>query len=152
MKRWKHRINMAVFLQETDIPEVKQLISEYSSLHRIKFILYIVKDKVDTPYRSIFFDPVKPLYSNETIFPINVLRDLAIESIETTHYFVSDIDVFSSDTLYDTILFHKDLLRNPKTVFILKSFLMSQATIDHSDCFSTGNCSWMWEKCWRDKL
>ena len=143
MKRWKHRINMAIFLQERDIPEVKQLINEYSSFHRIKFILYIVKDKIDTPYRSIYFDPVKPIYSNETIFPINVLRDLAIESIETTHYYVSDIDVFASDTLYDTILLHKNLLRNPKSVFILKSFLMSEEKVNHTDCYKTGNCSWM---------
>lgn len=143
MKRWKHRINMAIFLRERDIPEVKQLINDYSSYRRIKFILYIVKDEVDTPYRSIYFDPVKPLYSNETIFPINVLRDLAIESIETTHFYVSDIDVFASDTLYDTILLHKDLLRMPRTVFILKSFLMSERTINHTDCYKTGNCSWM---------
>ena len=33
---------------------------------------------------------------HSSIFPINLLRDLAIESIYTSHYFVSDIDIFPS--------------------------------------------------------
>ena len=144
MNRWKHRINMALFLKEEEIPLAQEIIDEYSKYRRIKFILYIVKKDITTPYQSIYYDNIGTTYSNETIFPINILRDLAVESIETTHYYVSDIDVFASDTLYQSIMSHKELLYDPHTIFILKSFLMSQKSINHTDCFGRGDCKGMY--------
>ena len=57
--------------------------------------------------------------------------------------YVSDIDVFASDTLYESIMSHKELLYDPHTIFILKSFLMSQKSINHTDCFGKGDCKGM---------
>ena len=85
---------------ESELHSVIELIQAYEHYRQITFLLYIIKDKSSIQGRSIFYDTKGPSYSNETTFPINLLRDLAIESIETTHFFVSDIDVFSSETLY----------------------------------------------------
>ena len=90
MKRWKHRINMVIFVTENEIDELREVIDSYKSYKRITFILYIVKSRIGSRYQSIYYDEKKPVYRNNTIFPINVLRDLAIEFIDTTHYFVSD--------------------------------------------------------------
>ena len=143
MKRWKHRINMVIFVKENEIEELRGVIESYRSYKRITFILYIVKNRKGSKYESIYYDVKKPVYRNDTIFPINVLRDLAIEFIDTTHYFVSDIDVFSSDTLYSTLQIHKKTLKDPKAVLLLKSFLMNEKEVDHKKCYEEGLCKEM---------
>ena len=144
MKRWKHRILMSIMIKESEIPNVIKLIDDYKIYQRITYLLYIIKEKPSFQGKSIFFDSTGPTFSNETIFPINLLRDLAIESIETTHYFVSDIDVFSSETLYQSLMIHNETLRDPKAVLLLKSFLMNEARIDHQLCYREGRCNYMY--------
>ena len=144
MKRWKHRINMVIFATENEIDELREVIDSYKSYKRITFILYIVKSRTNSRYQSIYYDGLKPVYRNNTIFPINVLRDLAIEFIDTTHYFVSDIDVYSSDTLYSTLQIHNQTLKDPKAVLLLKSFLMNEKEVDHKNCYEKGLCENMY--------
>ena len=144
MKRWKHRINMVIFVTENEIDELREVIDSYKSYKRITFILYIVKSRIGSRYQSIYYDEKKPVYRNNTIFPINVLRDLAIEFIDTTHYFVSDIDVYSSDTLYSTLQIHNQTLKDPKAVLLLKSFLMNEKEVDHKNCYEKGLCENMY--------
>ena len=128
---------------ESELHLAIDLIQAYEHYRQITFLLYIIKDQPSIKSRSIFYDTTGPSYSNETIFPINLLRDLAIESIETTHYFVSDIDVFSSETLYDSLMLHNETLRDPKAVLLLKLFLMDKKQIDHDSCFKEGQCTYM---------
>lgn len=80
------------------------MIDYYSSFSRLKFVLYI-KDT---------FPSVKPFYRGrkgrryfDSIFPINFLRDLCIESITTTHYLYLDGDVFVSGMTLGDVLFRK---------------------------------------------
>ena len=141
MERWKHRINMVIFAKENEFEELKEIIDTYKSYKRITFIVYIVKTRVGSNYQCIYYDAKKPVYRNNTIFPINVLRDLAIEFIDTTHYFVSDIDVYSSDTLYSTLHLHNKTLKDPKAVLLLKSFLMNEEKVDHKNCYEKGQCT-----------
>ena len=143
MKRWKHRIMMSIMIMESELHSTIDLIQAYEHYRQITFLLYIIKDQPSIQGRSIFYDTTGPSYSDETIFPINLLRDLAIESIETTHYFVSDIDVFSSETLYDSLMLHNKTLRDPKAVLLLKSFLMNEKKIDHEACYTEGQCTYM---------
>lgn len=128
---------------ESELHSVIELIQAYEHYRQITFLLYIINDKPSIPSRSIFYDTTGPSYSNETTFPINLLRDLAIESIETTHFFVSDIDVFSSETLYESLMLHQKTLHDPKAVLLLKSFLMNKNKINHDSCFLEGNCTYM---------
>ena len=134
---------MSIMIMESELHSVIDLIQAYEHYRQITFLLYIIKDQTSIQGRSIFYDTTGPSYSNETIFPINLLRDLAIESIETTHYFVSDIDVFSSETLYDSLMLHNETLRDPKAVLLLKLFLMDKKKIDHDSCFQEGQCTYM---------
>ena len=131
---------MVIFVKENEIEELREVIETYRPYKRITFILYIVKNRTGLKYQSIYYDVKKTVYRNDTIFPINVLRDLAIEFIDTTHYFVSDIDVFSSDTLYSTLQIHNETLRDPKAVFLLKSFLMNEKKVNHKKCYEKGLC------------
>ena len=134
---------MSIMIMESELHLAIDLIQAYEHYRQITFLLYIIKDQPSIKSRSIFYDTTGPSYSNETIFPINLLRDLAIESIETTHYFVSDIDVFSSETLYDSLMLHNETLRDPKAVLLLKLFLMDKKQIDHDSCFKEGQCTYM---------
>lgn len=135
---------MVIFATENEIDELREVIDSYKSYKRITFILYIVKSRTNSRYQSIYYDGKKSVYRNNTIFPINVLRDLAIEFIDTTHYFVSDIDVFSSDTLYSTLQIHNQTLKDPKAVLLLKSFLMNEKEVDHKNCYEKGLCENMY--------
>ena len=138
-------------IMESELHSVIKVIQAYEHYRQITFLLYIIKDKTSIPGRSIFYDTTGPSYSKETTFPINLLRDLAIESIETTHFFVSDIDVFfvsdidvfSSETLYESLMLHQKTLHDPKAVLLLKSFLMNKNKIDHDSCFLEGQCTYM---------
>ena len=134
---------MSIMIMESELHSTIDLIQAYEHYRQITFLLYIIKDQPSIQSRSIFYDTTGPSYSDETIFPINLLRDLAIESIETTHYFVSDIDVFSSETLYDSLMLHNKTLRDPKAVLLLKSFLMNEKKIDHEACYTEGQCTYM---------
>ena len=131
---------MVIFVKENEIKELREVIETYRPYKRITFILYIVKNRIGSKYQSIYYDVKKTVYRNDTIFPINVLRDLAIEFIDTTHYFVSDIDVFSSDTLYSTLQIHNETLRDPKAVILLQLFLMNDKKVNLKKCYEKGLC------------
>lgn len=146
MKRWQHRISLVFFIEENDLYKMGKVIDEYRKYNRITFILYIVNHRKESSWQSIYYDISHPVVSNETIFPINILRDLAIEFIDTTHYFVSDIDVFSSDTLYDTLIKHKDVLKDPKAVLLLQTFITNKNAINLNNCFNKGVCKDMYNE------
>ena len=129
---------MVIFATENEIDELREVIDSYKSYKRITFILYIVKSRTNSRYQSINYNGKKCVYRNNTIFPINVLRDLAIEFIDTTHYFVSDIDVYS------TLQIHNQTLKDPKAVLLLKSFLMNEKEVNHKNCYEKGLCENMY--------
>ena len=100
---------------------------------------------MNTPYKSILYDDSGPIYSNNAIFPINLLRDLSIESIDTTHYFICDIDAFPSKSLYDSIVLHKELLYDHKAVFVLKLFkVITRSKKLANQCRKYGLCNKMY--------
>ena len=43
------------------------------------------------------------LQKNASIYPINALRNLAIRNVETTHFFMSDMDMWPSPNLHDVL-------------------------------------------------
>ena len=117
---------MVIFATENEIDELREVIDSYKSYKRITFILYIVKSRTNSRYQSIYYDGKKPVYRNNTIFPINVLRDLAIE------------------TLYSTLQIHNQTLKDPKAVLLLKSFLMNEKEVNHKNCYEKGLCENMY--------
>lgn len=43
------------------------------------------------------------LQKNASIYPINALRNLAIRNVKTTHFFMSDMDMWPSPNLHDVL-------------------------------------------------
>ena len=130
---------LSVAIVESEIPPLLKLINSISRQSQITFVIYIVKE-YNGEHKSVFFNEQGPEYSNEVIFPINLLRDLAVESIDTSHFFICDIDAFPSKTLYDSILLHKEVLNDPKAVFILKLFSMNNRDKKVIKCKNNGDC------------
>lgn len=130
---------LSVAIVESEIPPLLKLINSISRQSQITFVIYIVKE-YNGEHKSVFFNEQGPEYSNEVIFPINLLRDLAVESIDTSHFFICDIDAFPSQTLYDSILLHKEVLNDPKAVFILKLFSMNNRDKKVIKCKNNGDC------------
>ena len=56
---------------------------------------------------------------------MNILRDMAIESIETTHYVAIDIDLFISSTLEDDIEKNRALLNDHHNILLIPLFEMT---------------------------
>ena len=112
----------------------------FSKTKQIIFILYILKELPNVPFRSIYYDTYGADHFNQTVFPINLLRDLAIESIDTSHFVITDIDAFPSKTLYSSLRAHTKLLTNEKAVVLIKTFRMNAEGINLRMCFKKGIC------------
>lgn len=92
---------------------------------RITFVLYVVKEyKNKTYYAHYIKSVIRQDYVRYAIpiFPLNTMRDLAIESIATTHYLLIDIDFFPSSTLFDHLNSFEKVLKKPNTVVLLPTF------------------------------
>lgn len=76
----------------------------------------------------------------EGIYPMNILRDLSIESIHSTHYLLIDIDIFISETLFDSIEQNRQFLNNHYNILVFQSFQFTRY-VNKTECYATGNCS-----------
>ena len=155
--RWKNRICLSVLLTEKEIPQVEDFINNFSKTRQITFILYIIREIPDVPFRSIYYDTFGADHYNQTLFPINLLRDLAIESIDTSHYVITDIDAFPSQSLYSSLKSHAKLLKNEKAVILIKTFRMNDQVINMKKCYHRGACLdmfifWVQMRCRWDQI
>ena len=97
LRRWKGDVVIGLFITTGEIERAVRLINKYSSNRRIIFVLYIKEIK---PSINPHYVGMKKIRYFNSIFPINFLRDLCIESISTTHYLYLDGDVFVSSISY----------------------------------------------------
>ena len=77
---------------------------------------------------------------NQSIFPINLLRSLGINSIHTSHYTVTDIDLLPSETLYDN--FHKlpqCLVNDNHAIILYPAFVVNKDNF--VSCREGGECN-----------
>ena len=75
----------------------------------------------------------------EGFYPINTLRDLAIESISTTHLLVADMDVFPSMGLESSINEYAEVLRDHHNMIALTLFRYKKHPA-LNQCYSEGVC------------
>ena len=75
----------------------------------------------------------------EGFYPINTLRNLAIESISTTHLLVADTDVFPSMGLESSINEYAEVLRDHHNMIALTLFRYNNHS-SLSQCYSEGVC------------
>lgn len=121
--RWKGRISIAVYLQENDLHTLEEDMNRIAFHRNITFIFYIRRIRgSETP--SVFTWQNKTIMYPNGIYPMNILRDLSIESITTSHYVLLDVDTFISSTLESNIQRNQRLLCNHYNVLLLPLFEM----------------------------
>ena len=122
-------MNIACFIQLDEYVSFVKFISFYLGLP-ILFIVYVPLK----PDRSSYFiegNGTRMTFPS-TLYPVNLLRDLAIESIHTTHYMNIDADLFVSsscssflssvDTIEQSIQSNLQYLQNERNVLLIVSF------------------------------
>lgn len=95
LQRWKGPMSIACLIQMDEFVSFVKSISPYFGLP-ITFSVYVPLK----PHNSSYFieGNGKRMVFPSTLYPVNLLRDLAIESIRTTHYLNIDADLFVSST------------------------------------------------------
>ena len=101
LDRWKGRIVVGLSTTTDEIEEAVNAIQQYSRIERLKFVFYV---KESHPSIKPYYNGKGGRRSFDSIFPINFLRDLCIESITTTHYLYLDGDVFVTGTISISLL------------------------------------------------
>lgn len=148
MQRWKGPMSIAIQLNEEELQETIKIIN---SIHRknIRFTFYIVKQLQDNNYHCSFVSMNGTIVYYDSCFVINELRNLAIESIQTTHFMLIDGDAIISSIFDKTYIEIETLERNVKDFTSLLScekevLLFPLFPLDSPsqiDCIRTGNCT-----------
>lgn len=98
LQRWKDPIVIVVFVNVNEMNNAWKALSRYKN-QNLEFVLYVVDTTEVIPYFIESSIPFIVQHSNESYYPLNLLRDISIESITTTHFLLVDGDLFLSSTL-----------------------------------------------------
>lgn len=129
LQRWKGPMSIACLIQMDEYVSFVKSISPYFGLP-ITFSVYVPLEPRNSSY-FIEGNGTRMLFPS-TLYPVNLLRDLAIESIHTTHYMNIDADLFISstfpsfslwiDTIEQSIQYNHNILQDERNVLLLLSF------------------------------
>lgn len=108
VERWKGPFSIAIFLLDSEIDIVDDWLNQYKHLPNLRVTFYIV----DSNYNRVQYDVVYWKRGNvlrnfrqyKRIYPINVLRDVAILNTVTTHYINLDMDLWPSCWHLNTLI------------------------------------------------
>ena len=148
MDRWKGPISIAVQVNEEQVEELFSIISAIKR-NNIRFTFYIVKISNESNYRCTFKSLNGTDVYYESCYTINVLRNLAIETIKTSHFMIIDGDGIISGsvlnrslilvTLENNIKNYISLISNEKEVLVFPLFPYQSPY--HHQCKRKGNCA-----------
>ena len=100
VERWKGPFSIAIFLLDSEIEIVDAWLKQYSDVPNLRVTFYIVDSRYDHNHFDIVYwkhgNVCRPLRQHKRIYPINVLRDVAILNTVTTHYINLDMDLWPS--------------------------------------------------------
>lgn len=132
-------ISLGVFLDESELPRLHSALNAFTSQHRVIFSFYVRKRITPSSIPVFFTADKKNIYFPSGIFPMNILRDMSIESIDTSHYVAVDVDVFFSFTLEDDIERNRKLLDDQNNILLIPLFEMIN-TRSVLNCKATDAC------------
>ena len=89
--RWKGPMSIAVQVNEEELDKLFRIINAIKR-NNIRFTFYIVKKPIESDYRCTFKSYNNSNIYYESCYVINVLRNLAIETIRTSHFMIIDGD------------------------------------------------------------
>lgn len=118
LKRWKGPISSVFCIDEIELRLLAEFIMTIDR-QNILFNIYIRRLSPIVPY--LWWNTTKKEYP-EGIYPLNVLRDIGIDSIETTHFLLLDIDVMPSSNLYRSILENSNCLLDYHNAVVFQLF------------------------------
>ena len=126
-------------IKEAQIEEAAAKIQRFMKKSKLVFTIYIQKviTEKNTPYYS--FPNGEKKFFPRGMYPVNIMRDLSIESITTTHYLLTDVDVFLSSGIQSTIDSYSDLLQNHRNFVVLPLFEYANTTVIQR-CYDDGVC------------
>lgn len=124
LKRWTGPMSLCLFLKESQIDTIDQALSPYVT-NQITWTFYVVKAIKSSVYATYVGNMDKAISFKEPIFPINLVRDLAIESIDTTHFLFADIDYLVSKTLRANLDSYSDVLSKQNVIILLPTFALN---------------------------
>lgn len=125
-------ISLGVFLDESELPRLHSALNAFTSQHHVIFSFYVRKRITPSSIPVFFTADKKNIYFPSGIFPMNILRDMSIESIDTSHYVAVDVDVFFSFTLEDDIERNRKLLDDQNNTVTLFSLYLYYYQMNHS--------------------
>lgn len=130
---------ISVFIKEREIDSLSHLVFQFISKPRVVYVIYVQKDitKDNIPYYTYPNGTV--LHYPKGMYPLNVLRDLSIESITTTHFLLIDADVFLSRSMKKSIDGYRDLLCDHRSTVVMPLFDYLNHT-NLGKCFDEGLC------------
>ena len=135
LRRWKGAISLSILVKESEVESLADRILECAGLRRIVFTVYVTKTITNNAIPFYVLADGTHLDYPEGFYPINTLRDLAIESISTTHLLVADMDVFPSMGLESSINEYAEVLRDHHNMIALTLFRYNNHS-SLSQCYS----------------
>ena len=112
---------------------------EYAGLGRIVFTVYVTKTITSNTIPFYVQQNGTHLNYPNGFYPINTLRNLAIESISTTHCLIADMDMLPSMGLESSINEYAEVLRDHHNMIVLTLFRYNNHS-SLSQCYSEGVC------------
>ncbi|KAK8801895.1 hypothetical protein WA588_006179 [Blastocystis sp. NMH] len=150
LKRWKGPMSIAVFVTLEEYSSFVNAITPYLGLP-ITFSVYIPLGLEHSSY-FVRGNGKKTVFAH-TLYPINLLRDMAIESIHTTHFFCVDADFFFSDTVAKAIGNNMDLLKNDSSLLLFTTYQVSRWSPHFKSCKLRGKkCLTIWDSLPQNKV
>ena len=104
LDRWKGPVSIAIQLHEKDLTTTIKTISTITRKN-IRFTFYVIRMKEDGNKHCTFKSVNNTVVYYQNCYVINELRNLAIETIQTSHFIVVDGDGLLSGIYFDKLLF-----------------------------------------------
>ena len=95
-ERWKGRFSLALIASESELPKVDAFLVQYASLPHFRVTLYVVPADAPRNYVVYTRELSHKRMINRRIFPINRLRDYALNNAVTSHVMLLDMDLWPS--------------------------------------------------------
>lgn len=100
-------MSVAIQLDEEELPQVAKLLSRMTRSN-VRFTLYIVKKAKKIIPRCSFIAMNGSSVLYDRCFVINELRNLAIETIQTTHFMLIDSDSIISSISFILLFYSRN--------------------------------------------
>ena len=103
MKSWSGPMSVALFSTRSSLPLVSAFLESVAARPQFRVVVYVIYGKTSAAARNNYVnvpleEGTKQSHSETPLFPINELRNLALQNAQTTHVMVVDADMVVSGT------------------------------------------------------